>query len=80
MPEPGEIQLRLNSRGAHVRYVWVICPLCEQGRWVYEGRTKQLNFSGVCRICYLEIARKGMARFQPGAKGGRMLGETQVPA
>ena len=37
MPEVGDIAQGINIRrtGSHARefYVWVICPICHQGRW-----------------------------------------------
>jgi len=46
-------------------FVWVICPDCSEGRWVQENRTKMPNFTGRCKVCYVKIAKREMARFCP---------------
>lgn len=46
----------------HVR---VVCPICDEGRWVQESRVKMPNFTGRCKKCYVNIARQETTRFFP---------------
>lgn len=44
-------------------FVWVLCPICTGGRWVTESRAKMPNFTGRCRECYVNIARREMGLY-----------------
>lgn len=43
--------------------VWVICPDCDEGRWVLEGNTKRISFTGRCMKCSREHARQDMQKY-----------------
>ena len=43
--------------------VWVICPECGTGRWVQKCIAKQIRFTGRCKKCYMEIARRNIGRY-----------------
>jgi len=42
-------------------YIWVICPVCKEGRWTQESRSKMPHFTGRCKKCYVDIARQELS-------------------
>ncbi len=67
MPEIGEIKSpsELGLVDSH-RRMWVICPVCNQGRWVTLTATKREGFTGRCHKC--NALYRGGYRIK---KGGR---------
>ena len=67
MPEIGEIKSpsELGVANSH-RRMWVICPVCGQGRWVILTATKRKGFTGRCHQCNISV--RGGYRLK---KGGR---------
>lgn len=56
-----------------MRYVWVVCPNCGQGRWTQRVNLSRANYTGLCNHCNLahNIRRTLTGKEHPGWKGGR---------
>lgn len=56
MPKIGEIKRarEINHRNTH-KYIWLICPLCENGRWVAKSNLMKPNYTGICQHCYRKL-------------------------
>jgi len=65
MPEIGEIK-SVGPPGDKHRRIWVICPVCKNGRWVILSATKRESFTGRCHQCNALL--RGGYRIK---KGGR---------
>ena len=62
----------IDAKGRHRGYkYWVICPVCEQGRWVKKEGTKRPRFTGMCRPCHAKSA-SGPMENHSNWKGGRV--------
>jgi hypothetical protein len=62
MPTENEIK----SDGIRNRK-WVICPSCNEGRWVILSSTKRPTFSGRCHACNASV--RGGNRVKKGYRG-----------
>ena len=53
MPVVGEIRTAkaLGFNDHHTR-VWVICPICNKGRWASRQNIRRIGYSGRCMPCY----------------------------
>ena len=53
MPEVGEIQKAsdIGYKGSQ-KYIRVICPICEKGRWICFSHTQKPEHTGICKQCY----------------------------
>lgn len=51
-------------------YIRVICPVCGEGRQAKESLAKMPHFTGRCKKCYLDIARREL-RLSVSRKGER---------
>src|SRR3972149_3006522 len=49
---------------------WVVCPICEKGRWVRIDSTKIKSFSGMCGKCHNKFTSGSMEN-HPRWKGGK---------
>lgn len=50
--------------------VWVICPHCEEGRWLREQSIKHKKFTGLCSKCHA-IYTSGRMERHSNWKGGK---------
>ena len=59
------LKMKAGDRKKFGKYwsIWVLCPLCDKGRWVPESRTKMPNFTGRCNKCRVKIAKREMGQF-----------------
>ena len=49
----GERRPVIDARGRHRGYkLWILCPVCEEGRWVSEDSTRRPEYSGMCKRCH----------------------------
>jgi hypothetical protein len=63
MPKPGEIKRDYYQHGHYnVKSTWVICPECQQGRWIQLASTKGAAFTGLCSPCYLKVKKRPMLK------------------
>jgi hypothetical protein len=74
-PEVGDMCFKSVSHGSNRRnkkYIWVICPVCEQGHWTACINNKAVT--SYCRLCCnsgsrCQIGKRGADN--PGWKGGK---------
>lgn len=61
----------VDIRGRHRGFkVWIVCPNCEQGRWVREDSTRRASFTGFCMRCHAQFTT-GQFDHHSRWKGGR---------
>ena len=72
----GQVKMVLDiQRDQHQqkRYkVWVICSMCEEGRWVRTECLKQKGFTGFCLKCHNKFTSLKREK-HPSWKGGRHI-------
>jgi len=66
MPLSGDIITRQSQYGDKVKYIWVICPKCNEGRFVTLASTKRKNYTGFCAHCFQEMCREAMTKMKEG--------------
>jgi hypothetical protein len=69
----GERVAVIDAKGYHRGMKqWVICPVCEEGRWVRDDSIKRKSFSAMCRGCQCKYTGK-QGEEHPSWKGGRSI-------
>ena len=72
MPNTGDI------KKVYKYYTWVICPRCNQGRWVNTYKIQPLDskFTGLCKSCSDTFRLPGVRpiRFQPSWRSRKNKG------
>lgn len=63
MPELGDIKSG-KEWNSGARRIWVICPICDKGRWVMLFTTKRVTFTGRCHRC--NVSFRGGYRIRTG--------------
>lgn len=62
------IDIRGRKRGLKV---WIICPVCTEGRWVRTDSLKRKEFTGMCNLChnkFTSLSGKDHGRWKGGYK------------
>lgn len=50
-PSVGDCYRVRRSDGYFSNYVWMLCPICNKGRWVGKTNLSKSNFTGNCKSC-----------------------------
>ena len=69
----GETKPVIDIKGRHRGVkIWVVCSVCEEGRWVRIDGTRLKCFSGMCIKCHNKFT-SGTMENHPQWKGGKHL-------
>jgi len=70
-PKQGDRQPVIDAKGRRRGMKeWVLCPLCDEGRWVREDALKLSCFTGLCSKCHNKITT-GRRELHGRWKGGK---------
>jgi len=65
----------IDAQGRHRGYkLWIVCPVCELGRWVREDATRPETFTGMCSKCHAKFTT-GQREAHSRWKGGTIRGD-----
>ena len=74
MPVSGEQSPIIDAKGRRRGLKeWVICPICEVGRWVAMFARRKQAFSGLCKFCHNKVKENQWER-HPRWNGGMTAG------
>lgn len=71
MPKPGDRQTYSDQSGHPVPQVWVVCPSCQQGRWVNWSAARRASFTGWCSPCWVRKEARASFRLRAESEHAR---------
>lgn len=64
LPVQGELRSLNYGYEAKVKQIFIICPRCQVGRWVFLQVARRKNFTGLCPGCLKKVFEEALAPYR----------------